>query len=142
MATIIVAVLIVAVFVVLLLPLVPFARRTTRRVVRVWRVWRTGSAREAWNELVDTAVDFGWDAATATPRQLAELLRRGAPPAVVPALARLRNGIEATAYSPVPQPAALDDLRVLRRYLSSRATTRQRLTAIFAPASVAGWLRR
>ena len=141
-ATIIVAVLIVAVFVVLLLPLVPFARRTTRRVVRVWRVWRTGSAREAWNELVDTAVDFGWDAATATPRQLAELLRRGAPPAVVPALARLRNGIEATAYSPVPQPAALDDLRVLRRYLSSRATTRQRLTAIFAPASVAGWLRR
>lgn len=141
-ATIIVALLLAAVLVVLLLPLVPLARRTIRRVRRSWRVRRTGSAWDAWTELVDTAVDYGWDVATATPRECADRLRRGAPPQVVPALARLRNGIEATAYSPASQPAAIDDLRVLRRYVVSRATARQRVRAILAPASVAGWLRR
>lgn len=141
-ATTIVALLLVAVFVVLLLPLVPLARRSIRRLRRSWRVRRTGSARDAWTELVDTAVDYGWDVATATPRQFAERLRRGAPPELMPALARLRNGIEATAYSPATQPASIDDLGMLRGYIASRATTRQRVRAIFAPASVAGWLRR
>jgi len=141
-ATIIVALLLAAVLVVLLVPLVPLARRTIRRLRRSWLVRRTGSARDAWTELVDTAIDYGWDVATATPRQFAERLRRGASPELMPALARLRNGIEATAYSPATQPASIDDLRVLRGYIARRATTRQRVRAILAPASVAGWLRR
>lgn len=133
---VIVGVLLIGALVVLLLPLLPLARRTVRRAVRWWRVSRTGSAREAWLEIVDTAVDIGWDVSTATPRELALRLRRGAPEPVRAAIARLVVGIEESAYSPVPRQSALDDLRVVRRYTLSRASRRDRIRAFFVPLSV------
>jgi transglutaminase-like putative cysteine protease len=131
-----IAILIGVVIVVLLLPLLPIIVRTARRVRRYWRVRRRGSATEAWIELNDTAVDLGWDAATTTPRQFAELVKRGMSTATVAALGRLLAAVEVTAFSRDNGRSALADVRVVRRAMWKVATRNERVRALLTPASV------
>ena len=131
----VVALAIVA-LVILLLPLLPILVRVFRRLTRYWRVWRRGSAPAAWAELNDTAVDLGWSAATTTPREFSELVRRGFPEKAAAALERLRVAVEATAYSRDRGTARAADLRVVRRAMARVSTRRERFGAVVSPQSV------
>ena len=131
-----VAALVIAALIVLLLPLLPIFVRVFRRLVRYWRVWRRGSAPAAWAELNDTAVDLGWSAATTTPREFAELVRKNFPAKATAALERLQVAVETTAYSPDRGTALGADLRLVRRAMARVSTRRERLGAIFSPRSV------
>ena len=140
LAAITVTVLGLAAVVILLLPLLPVLRRSSRRARRYWRIWRRHSAADAWREVSDTAIDLGWKAGATTPREFEDLVRAGMGAPAQEALERLRNAIEATAYSPTPAPARVSDVRVVRRGMARASARADRWRARFAPASAA--LRR
>lgn len=131
-----ISILVGAAIVVLLLPLLPVLVRAARRARRYWRVRRTGAAVEAWTELNDTAVDLGWNAATTTPRQFAELVQRGMSKETTAALARLVAAVEVTAFSRDRGRSTLADLRAVRRAMWKVSTRNERLRAVLTPASV------
>jgi transglutaminase-like putative cysteine protease len=129
--------LLIAVLVgVIAVPLVPIARRFARRLRRYWQIARRRSAVAAWLELRDTAIDLGFDAASTTPRELAELLWPGLPERPWLALERLREAIESDAYSRDAGRATVADVQRVRRGMWWNSTREQRLRAAFSPASV------
>lgn len=137
---VVVGILVGGAIIIVLLPVVPIIVRGVRRQRRYWRVRRRGSALDAWAELNDTAIDLGWQTASLTPREFAKAARRGMSTSAVRALADLLVALEATAYSQHPSESVLRDLRVVRRTMLRLSTRRERIRALFSPASVS--LRR
>jgi transglutaminase-like putative cysteine protease len=139
-----VAVLALALLAVLIVPLLPAIRRLVRRLLRYRRVYSRGDALAAWLEIHDTALDAGviYDgygtgpdgAKTTTPRELTELLS--------PLLddrepiERLLAAIETDAFSRDAGTAELADVRDVRRSVTRALTVRERLVAVFTPASM------
>jgi transglutaminase-like putative cysteine protease len=128
------AVLAISAIIILLLPLWPAVYRVIRRLRRYSIVRRRGDAAVAWEELEDSALDAGLDAATTTPRELAALFEPLAD--VHPAVARLLAAVETDAYSRADGTATLADLRAVRARLLRELTVRERLLAAVSPASM------
>ncbi len=112
------------------------------RVVVRWRR-ETSIARgrdpagNAWAEVRDTARDHGWLAPeTETAREFAARLSMVLA-ADSDAIADFRGQIEATAYGrPDAASLSLHELRELRRAIAGSVVPRERLRAIFLPASL------
>ncbi|HWM32663.1 MAG TPA: DUF3488 and transglutaminase-like domain-containing protein [Pseudolysinimonas sp.] len=108
-------------------------RRRRERAIRAGR----DPASAAWAELRDTARDYGWAAPDSeTPRDFADRL------AVVlsresEAISGFRSEVEESAFAPPGRGApSVADLRALRRAIASTVDARDRLRAIFLPASL------
>ncbi len=122
----------------------PWLSRTVRRRKR-FRDIRSGRAGplDAWQELTETALDFGIDASTAdTPRGFAARLTESARLAGADAIAleRLLDRVERLRFSSSPDPAGgaglLADVELLSRAMATSSTLPVRLRATLAPASV------
>jgi transglutaminase-like putative cysteine protease len=117
------------------------APSVVRTVIRSRRLRAIRSGRDpaaaAWAELRDTARDYGWAAPDSeTPRDFADRL------AVVLSsdserIAGLRSDVEESAFAPpgrgVPSVA---ELRAVRKAIAGSVDRRDRLRAIFMPASL------
>lgn len=112
-----------------------------RAIVRLrrFRAIRDGRdpADAAWAELRDTARDHGWAAPDSeTPRDFADRL------AVVlsadrETIAGLRSDVEESAFAPPGRGApSINELRAVRRAVARSVDRRDRLVAIFLPASL------
>lgn len=125
---------------------VALAPAVGRLVVR----WRRESAiargrdpaANAWAEVRDTARDHGWLAPdTETARdfagRLAMVLAEDSD-----AIAGFRGQVEASAYGrPDAEPLSLHELRALRRAIADSVSPRERLRALFLPASLLARVR-
>ncbi len=112
-----------------------------RIVVRSRRLRAVRSGRDpaaaAWAELRDTARDYGWAAPESeTPRDFADRL------AVVmqsdkEAIAGLRSDVEESAFAPPGRGVpSVGELRAVRKAIARTVDRRDRLRAIFMPASL------
>lgn len=122
----------------------PWLSRSVRRRRR-FRDIRTGRAGplDAWQELTETAIDFGVDASAAdTPRGFAVRLTESARLSGddAHALERLLDGVERLRFSSRPDPkrsaGLIDDVERLTRALATSSTLPVRVRATLAPASV------
>lgn len=122
----------------------PWLSRSVRRRKR-FRDIRTGRAGplDAWQELTETAVDFGIDASTAdTPRGFAARLTESTRLSGADALAlqRLLDGVERLRFSSRPDPvrsaALIVDVEQLSHAMAASSTVPVRVRATLAPASV------
>ncbi|MEO8093567.1 MAG: transglutaminaseTgpA domain-containing protein [Pseudolysinimonas sp.] len=118
-----------------------FAPSVTRVVVRRRRENAIRRGREpavaAWAELRDTARDYGWAAPDSeTPRDFADRL------AVVltserETIAGLRSDVEESAFAPPGRGVpTVVELRAVRRAIGRTMDRRDRLRAVFLPASL------
>jgi transglutaminase-like putative cysteine protease len=117
-----------------------------RLIVR-WRRERAiargrDAATNAWAEVRDTARDHGWLAPeTETAREFATRL------SMVLAddsdrIAGFRGHVESTAYGPPDAaPLSLPELRAVRRAIARSVSPRERLRAVFLPASLLARVR-
>lgn len=124
----------------LLLLAVPFVPALWRSGLRRSRLGpKRLSARTAWDETLDLAVDYGLELPESlTPRQAAAVLSQAVPDAREAAGA-LASAVEHHRYSPrgadtTALPEAVRDLRIL---LDKNAHPRHRFRAILWPASLA-----
>jgi len=117
-----------------------------RLVVRWRREWAIARGRDAaanaWAEVRDSARDHGWLAPeTETAREFAGRL------SMVLAdhserIAGFRGHVESTAYGPPDAgPLSLHELRAVRRAIAGSVSPRERLRAIFLPASLLARVR-
>ena len=118
-----------------------FAPVVIRNIVRSRRMSAIRHGRDpaaaAWAELRDTARDYGWAAPeTETPRDFADRL------AVVLSSDRemisgLRSDVEESAFAPPGRGTpSIDELRAVRRAIARTVDRRDRLRAVFLPASL------
>jgi len=123
-----------------------FAPAVTRIVVRRRRENAIRRGREpavaAWAELRDTARDYGWAAPDSeTPRDFADRLATVLT-AQRAAIEGFRTDVEESAFAPpgrgIPTVA---ELRAMSRAISRTVGPRERLLAIFAPASLTARFR-
>ncbi|MFI8187945.1 DUF3488 and DUF4129 domain-containing transglutaminase family protein [Streptomyces sp. NPDC085946] len=129
----------------LALPLAPLLWRRRTRAVRLGAHGRSDAdaaahALAAWQELTDTAWDFGIvPDESLTPRKAAaRIVRIGAlDPASAAAVHRVADAVEQVLYAPHPRPTAGLTEDVHRVTAGLRATTgrRTRLRAVLAPRS-------
>ncbi|MGK5641510.1 transglutaminaseTgpA domain-containing protein [Streptomyces sp. URMC 126] len=100
----------------------------------------------AWRELLDTAWDYGIPPdATRTPRGAVErIVRDGSLEGDAAAAAsRVGDAVELALYAPRPAAGVpVDDVAAVRAGLRAGAGGAARLRAVFAPASLAGALRK
>jgi len=112
-----------------------------RAIIRAQRLRAVRAGRDpaaaAWAELRDTARDYGWAAPDSeTPRDFADRL------AVVmksdqEAIAGLRSDVEESAFAPPGRGVpSVDELRAVRKAISRTVDRRDRLRAVFLPASL------
>jgi len=112
-----------------------------RAIVRSRRLRAIRAGRDpaaaAWAELRDTARDYGWAAPDSeTPRDFADRL------AVVlssdqATIAGLRSDVEESAFAPPGRGVpSVDELRAVRKAISRTVGRRDRLRAVFLPASL------
>jgi transglutaminase-like putative cysteine protease len=117
-----------------------------RRVIRMRRERAIARGRDpatnAWAEVRDTARDHGWLAPeTETAREFAARL------SMVLAdesarIAGFRGDIESSAYGrPDPATLSITELRAIRRAIARSVAPRERVRAIFLPASVLARVR-
>ncbi|MFI5682585.1 DUF3488 and DUF4129 domain-containing transglutaminase family protein [Streptomyces sp. NPDC051636] len=128
-----------------LVPLAPMLWRTRLRRVRLGAHARTdeGAAAHtlaAWQELTDTAWDFGIlpDESQTPRRAAARIVRLGhLDPAAGAAVHRVADAVEQVLYAPRPRPAAglAEDVRRVTAALGAPVSHRTRLRALFAPRS-------
>ncbi|MGI5442741.1 transglutaminase TgpA family protein [Streptomyces shenzhenensis] len=131
--------------VVLVLPFSPLLWRKRLRAVRLGGHARTkeGAAAHtlaAWQELTDTAWDFGIlpDESQTPRRAAARIVRLGhLDPAAGAAVHRVADALEQVLYAPRPQPTAglAEDVRRVTGALGSTVSRGTRLRALFAPRS-------
>ncbi|MEO5921406.1 MAG: DUF3488 and transglutaminase-like domain-containing protein [Pseudolysinimonas sp.] len=118
-----------------------FAPSVARTIIRTRRLRDIRSGRDpasaAWAELRDTARDYGWAAPESeTPRDFAERL------AVVlssdrETIAGLRSDVEESAFAPPGRGVpTVGELRAVRKAIAGTVDRRDRLRAIFLPASL------
>jgi hypothetical protein len=122
---------------VVLLLLLPSAFRLVVRRGRVRRMLRgPDPAAAAWEELRDTARDFGWSAPDSeTPRAFAARLQ----PSLGddPALSKLRGSVEVSAFGrPDAAGISLDELTTVRRAIARSQGWRTRLRVFLLPPSL------
>ena len=100
------------------------------------------AAANAWAEVRDTARDHGWLAPdTETAREFATRLSTVLT-ANSSAIADFRGQVEATAYGRADVTRlGLPELRALRRAIAGSVVTRERIRAIFLPASLLARVR-
>ncbi|MFL4903579.1 DUF3488 and DUF4129 domain-containing transglutaminase family protein [Streptomyces sp. MMS24-I2-30] len=130
---------------VLMIPLSPLLWRKRLRAVRLGGHARTeeGAAAHtlaAWQELTDTAWDFGIPPdESLTPRgAAARIVRLGSlDTAAGSAVHRVADAVEQVLYAPRPQPTAglAEEVRRVAGALGGAATRGTRLRALFAPRS-------
>jgi len=103
---------------------------------------RRDAATNAWAEVRDTARDHGWLAPeTETAREFASRL------SMVLAessdrIAGFRGQVESTAYGrPDASSLSLSELRAVRRAIARSVSPRERLRAVFLPASLLARVR-
>ena len=112
-----------------------------RAIVRSRRLRAPRAGRDpavaAWAELRDTARDYGWAAPDSeTPRDFADRL------AVVlssdqETIAGLRSDVEESAFAPPGRGVpSVDELRSVRKAIARTVGQRDRLRAVFLPASL------
>ncbi|MDF3297109.1 transglutaminase TgpA family protein [Streptomyces tropicalis] len=135
----------------LALPLTPLLWRRRMRTVRLGTRGRgegqaTARVLAAWQELTDTAWDFGIvPDGSQTPRGTAARIARlgRLEPAAAAGVHRLADAVEQVLYAPHPRPAAglADDVRAVADGLRGGSGRGARLRATFAPRSAArlGW---
>jgi transglutaminase-like putative cysteine protease len=129
-STLFTGVIIGGVVLLVLLPLLPALVRGLRRRSRFSRVRRRGDPFAAWREIVDTAVDLGYDVnSTGTPRELWVLL--GTPASVE----ILLEALEASAYSVAPSTVSRLSLRNALEVIRRNASNPARARAVLLPAS-------
>lgn len=131
--------------VVLVLPLSPLLWRKRLRAVRLGGHARTeegaaAHALAAWQELTDTAWDFGiLPDESLTPRRAADrIVRLGHLDAAAgAAVHRVADALEQVLYAPRPRPTAglAEDVRRVAGALSAAVSRGTRLRALFAPRS-------
>jgi transglutaminase-like putative cysteine protease len=124
----------------LLAPAVGRAGVRWRRVRAIAR--GRDAATNAWAEVRDTARDHGWLAPeTETAREFASRLAVVLPDSS-DRISGFRGHVEATAYGP-PDAASLSlpELRAVRRAIAGSVSPRERLRAIFLPASLLARVR-
>ncbi|MER6527497.1 DUF3488 and transglutaminase-like domain-containing protein [Streptomyces sp. NPDC001508] len=131
--------------VVLVLPLSPLLWRKRLRAVRLGGHARTeegaaAHALAAWQELTDTAWDFGIlpDESQTPRRAAARIVRLGRlDPAAGAAVHRVADALEQVLYAPRPRPAAglAEDVRRVAGALGGAVGRGTRLRALFAPRS-------
>lgn len=134
---------------VLVLLLTPAGIRLVRRLRRLRRVRAGGAdaAGAAWDEVHDTAVDFGESPLpTATARGFAGGLRERpafADPAVAAALDEVLGAVERRRYAPPDRPSPVDEaaVRTVLGALRADAGGRTRLLAVVAPPSLLSEIR-
>jgi len=100
------------------------------------------AATNAWAEVRDTARDHGWLAPeTETAREFASRLAMVLPDSS-DRISGFRGHVEATAYGP-PDAASLSlpELRAVRRAIAGSVSPRERLRAVFLPASLLARVR-
>ncbi|MFE0512928.1 DUF3488 and DUF4129 domain-containing transglutaminase family protein [Streptomyces sp. NPDC058964] len=129
----------------LAIPLTPLMWRLRLRAARLGGHARTDEgaaahALAAWQELTDTAWDFGiLPDDSQTPRKAAaRIIRLGhLDPAAGAAVHRVADAVEQVLYAPRPRPAAglAEDVRRLIGGLSTTVSRRTRLRALLAPRS-------
>ncbi|MFJ3301786.1 DUF3488 and DUF4129 domain-containing transglutaminase family protein [Streptomyces sp. NPDC086549] len=127
------------------IPLAPMLWRMRLRAVRLGGHARTdeGAAAHAlavWQELTDTAWDFGiLPDESQTPRKAAaRIVRLGhLDPAAGASVHRVADAVEQVLYAPRPRPTAglAEDVRRVVGGLSSTVSRRTRLRALLAPRS-------
>ena len=115
---------------VFLLLLSPAIARALRRRRRVGAVHTRGDAFAAWDEVIDTAIDYGFTVDDAeTAREVEQLLGS------TPALAALREALEVSAYDVTSGTARLADLRQVRADLRRSNSRLLQARADLAPRS-------
>lgn len=120
----------------LLALLVPAAVRLARRAHRM-RLVRGGSARDAWAELLDTAIDLGLaDGSVLTPRGFAAELERLLGPRGRAALQRLLDAVETEAFAETPAIPRAPDVHAVLWALRRHARPRALLGSWLAPRTV------
>lgn len=136
-------VLLILLLVLLAVVLTPAAARMVVRLRRERAIERgRDPARNAWAELRDTARDHGWLAPeTETAREFAARLSM----VLVEdsdRIAAFRGGVESTAYGrPDAATLSLPELRAIRRAIARSVAVRERLRAVFLPASILARVR-
>jgi transglutaminase-like putative cysteine protease len=117
------------------------------RVFVRWRRMRAiargrDAATNAWAEVRDTARDHGWLAPeTETAREFASRLAMVLPDSS-DRIAGFRGHVEATAYGPPDASSlSLPELRAVRRAIAGSVSPRERLRAVFLPASLLARVR-
>ncbi|MET8946968.1 DUF3488 and transglutaminase-like domain-containing protein [Streptomyces sp. NPDC004542] len=128
-----------------LVPFTPMLWRARLRGVRLGAHARTeeGAAAHtlaAWQELTDTAWDFGIlpDESQTPRRAAARIVRLGRlDPVAGAAVHRVADAVEQVLYAPRPRPAAglAEDVRRVSAALESTVSGRTRLRALFLPRS-------
>jgi hypothetical protein len=115
-----------------------FRRRRREAAIRSGR----DPATAAWDELRDTARDYGWAAPDSeTPRDFADRL------SVVltekrEAIAGFRGDVEHSAFAPPGRGSpTVEDLRAIRRAIASTVDARDRLRAVLLPPSLLSLVR-
>ncbi len=129
--------------IVLAVALVPaVARAAVRRRRELAILSGRDPAANAWAEVRDTARDHGWIAPdTETAREFAARLSMVLA-ADSSSIADFRGHVEASAYGrPDAAPLSLHELRALRRAIAGSVAPRDRLRAIFLPASLIARVR-
>ncbi|MFE6618414.1 DUF3488 and DUF4129 domain-containing transglutaminase family protein [Streptomyces sp. NPDC057740] len=129
----------------LLVPLAPMLWRQRTRARRLGAHGRTQvdvslHALAVWQELTDTAWDFGIPPDDSqTPRKTAaRIVRLGhLDPAAAASVHRVADAVEQVLYAPSPRPVAglAEDVRGVVSELGSRADRTTRLRAVLAPRS-------
>jgi len=136
-------VLLILLGVIIAIALVPAVGRLLVRWRRTRAIARgRDPATNAWAEVRDTARDYGWLAPeTETAREFAARL------SMVLAdssdrIAGFRGSVESSAYGP-PDASSLSlaDLRAVRRAIARSVSPRERLRAVFLPASLLARVR-
>ncbi|HEU0206903.1 MAG TPA: DUF3488 and transglutaminase-like domain-containing protein [Pseudolysinimonas sp.] len=136
-------VLLVVLIVLLAVAVIPPGARLVIRMRRERAIVRgRDPATNAWAEVRDTARDHGWLAPeTETAREFATRLSM-----VLAAdsdrIAGFRGHVESTAYGPPDAaPLSLPELRAVRRAIAGSVSPRERLRAVFLPASLLARVR-
>ncbi|MCF1598509.1 transglutaminase TgpA family protein [Streptomyces muensis] len=129
----------------LLIPLAPMLWRQRTRAKRLGGHGRTQAdvslhALAVWQELTDTAWDFGIAPDDSqTPRKAAaRIVRLGhLDPAAAASVHRVADAVEQVLYAPSPRPVAglAEDVRGVASQLGSKADRTTRLRAVLAPRS-------
>ncbi len=136
-------VLLLLLIVLLVLALIPPAVRLVIRMRRERAIVRgRDPASHAWAEVRDTARDHGWLAPeTETAREFAARLEMVLTDDSK-RIAGFRGDVESTAYGP-PDAASvsLRELRAVRRAIARSVAPRERLRAVFLPASLVARVR-
>ncbi|MFF4953554.1 transglutaminaseTgpA domain-containing protein [Streptomyces chattanoogensis] len=127
---------------VLLVPALPLLWRLRMRSRRLAAGDGPAGTLAAWQELLDTAWDFGiLPDESLTPRRAADrIVRIGELPAdAAGAVRRVAAAVEQTLYAPRPRPATrlAGDVQRVRAGLHTAATRGLRLRAVLAPRSAA-----